>query len=78
MEHYPSRTADGSLYGRLKELARHNRSNPTEAESLLWLMVKGNRLGRKFKRQHIIGCFIADFVCIRDFIEENSAGVGRT
>ncbi len=64
MEHYPYRTADGSLYGRLKELARRNRSNQTEAESLLWLMVKGNRLGRKFKRQHIIGCFIADFVCI--------------
>lgn len=64
MEHYPYRTADGSLYVRLKELARRNRSNQTEAESLLWLMVKGNRLGRKFKRQHIIGCFIADFVCI--------------
>ena len=64
MEHYPYRTADGSLYGRLKELARRNRSNQTEAESLLWLMVKGNRLGRKFKRQHIICCLIADFVCI--------------
>lgn len=50
MEHYPYRMADGSLYGRLKELARRNRSNQTEAESLLWLMVKGNRLGRKFKR----------------------------
>ena len=64
MEHYPYRTADGSVYGCLKELARRNRNNPTEAESLLWLMVKGGRLGRNFKRQHVIGCFIADFVCI--------------
>lgn len=64
MKDYSYRTADGSLYGRLKELARHNRSNPTEAESLLWLMVKGGRLGRNFKRQHVIGCFIVDFVCI--------------
>ena len=64
MKNYPYCTADVSLYGRLKELARRNRSNPTEAESLLWLMVKGSRLGCKFKRQHIIGCFIVDFVCI--------------
>lgn len=64
MERYPYRTADWSTYGLLKELARHNRNNPTEAERLLWLMIKGGRLGRNFKRQHIIGCFIADFVCI--------------
>ncbi len=64
MEHYPYRTADGGTYGRLKELAKRNRSNPTEAENLLWLMVKGGRLGLKFKRQHIIGCFIVDFVCL--------------
>lgn len=64
MKDYPYRTADGSVYGRLKELARRNRSNPTEAESLLWSMVKGGRLGAKFKRQHTISCFIADFVCL--------------
>lgn len=64
MKDYPYRTADGSAYGRLKELARRNRSNPTEAESLLWLMVRGGRLGRNFKRQHVISRFIADFVCI--------------
>ena len=64
MKDYSYRTADGSVYGCLKELARRNRNNPTEAESLLWLMVKGGRLGRIFKRQHVIGSFIVDLVCI--------------
>ncbi len=64
MKDYSYRTADGSVYGCLKELARRNRNNPTEAESLLWLMVKGGRLGRNFKRQHVIGSFIVDLVCI--------------
>jgi len=64
MANYSYCTADGSLYGRLKELARSNRKNPTEAESVLWNMIKGCRLGQDFKRQHAIGCFIADFVCL--------------
>jgi len=61
---YPYLTADGSTYGRLKELARQNRSNQTEAESILWSLIRGNRLGHPFKRQHVIGNFIADFVCL--------------
>lgn len=61
---YTYRTADGSLYGRLKEYAKSNRAMPTEAESVLWYMLRGGRLGQNFKRQHIIGCFIADFVCL--------------
>lgn len=63
-ERYPYRTADGSLYGQLKELARQNRNNQTEAESILWSLIRGNRLGCPFKRQHVIGNFIADFVCL--------------
>ncbi len=63
-EDYPYRTADGSVYGKLKELARENRSKPTQTESIIWHLVKGGRLGHIFKRQHIIGNFIADFVCL--------------
>lgn len=66
-ERYPYRTAEGSLYGQLKELARQNRQNQTEAESILWSLIRGNRLGCPFKRQHVIGNFIADFVCL-DFM----------
>ena len=37
----------------------------TEAEDLLWHHLSGNKLGLHFRRQHIIGCYIADFVCLR-------------
>ena len=61
---YPYQTADPILYPRLLEFARHNRNNPTEAESLLWEYLKGKGVGASFKRQHIIGDYIADFVCL--------------
>ena len=35
----------------------------TEAESVLWSSIKGNALGHKFLRQHIIGDYIVDFFC---------------
>ena len=61
---YPYQTADPLLYSRLAEFARHNRNNPTEAESLLWGYLKGKGIGATFKRQHVIGDYIADFVCL--------------
>lgn len=35
----------------------------TEAETVFWSLVKGNALGHKFLRQHIIGDYIVDFLC---------------
>lgn len=61
---YDYQTADPTLYSLLKDMAKINRSHPTEAESILWEYLKGGSLGVPFKRQHIIGEFIADFVCI--------------
>ena len=52
------------MYDLLKEFAKENRKNPTEAESILWNCVKARQLGLPFRRQHIIGEFIADFVCL--------------
>ncbi len=44
--------------------ARHMRSNPTQAESILWEKLRAKRLdGYKFRRQHIIPPFIVDFYC---------------
>jgi very-short-patch-repair endonuclease len=38
---------------------------PTEAEKKFWWMVRDRRLGgHKFKRQHPIGSYIADFTCL--------------
>lgn len=46
------------------ERAKEFRRNMTAAEKLLWLKLKGNRLGGfHFRRQQIIEGFIADFYC---------------
>ena len=48
----------------LFELAKYNRENPTESELFLWNHLSGNKLkGFRFKRQHPIKYFIADFYC---------------
>ena len=56
--------ADPALYHKLQEFAKKNRSNPTDAERILWQFLKDKQLGH-FRRQYIIGDYIADFVCLR-------------
>ncbi|MCQ2267230.1 MAG: endonuclease domain-containing protein [Bacteroidaceae bacterium] len=56
-------TAYSYDYELLKENARKNRRQMTLAESVLWQELRGNGLGVKFLRQHIIGNYIVDFVC---------------
>ncbi len=64
---YRYETADPTLYGRLKEFVKSNRSQPTEPENILWQILRGKKLdGYKFRRQHIIGPFIADFVSLKN------------
>src|SRR5574344_2763806 len=53
--------ADTIDYGLLKENAKVNRSNMTEAESVFWSFAKSSDLGEKCRRQYIIGDFIVDF-----------------
>lgn len=60
----PYKTADPALYEQLKEKAEEMRKNPTEAESAMWEMLRGKNLDAKFRRQHIIGDYIVDFVCL--------------
>jgi very-short-patch-repair endonuclease len=37
----------------------------SQAETLLWSRLRAHRLdGRKFRRQHVIGRYIVDFVCL--------------
>ena len=73
IEHY--QTADSLLYDVLKNNATSNRNNPTEAEKAMWEMLRGNSLGEKFRRQHVIGDFIVDFVCLKKkFVIEVDGG----
>ena len=48
----------------LKETRKYLRENMTGAELVLWEVLKDKKLsGRKFRRQHSIGFYIADFYC---------------
>ena len=58
------RTANPATYGLLKEHAKTMRNKPTEAEAALWEMLRSKKLGTKFRRQHVIGDFIVDFICL--------------
>src|SRR5437868_2765580 len=58
-------TAEPSHYGKLKEYALEHRGNGTLAENALWQALRGKQLdGVKFRRQHIINSYIADFVSL--------------
>ncbi|MBQ1774126.1 MAG: DUF559 domain-containing protein, partial [Prevotella sp.] len=57
-------TTDASTYHLLLEKARQMRNNPTEAESVLWGYLAGNRMGDHFRRQHPVFGYIPDFICI--------------
>jgi very-short-patch-repair endonuclease/ribonuclease HI len=48
-------------YALIEEFAKKHRKYPTEAERILWELIKSRQLGTKFRRQHIIGNYIADF-----------------
>jgi 5-methyltetrahydrofolate--homocysteine methyltransferase len=61
---YDYQTADPMLYMRLKAYSKEMRRFATEAESILWEYLRAKQLGKTFKRQHIIGDYIADFVCL--------------
>ena len=48
----------------LHERARQMRRNPTEPEKRLWRMLSNSQIdGLKFRRQEVIGPFVADFMC---------------
>jgi len=58
-------TADPVLYPLLKDFSLRMRNNPTKAEEILWSCLNSKKLdGYKFRRQHIIGAFITDLVCL--------------
>ncbi|MET3045291.1 vitamin B12 dependent-methionine synthase activation domain-containing protein [Flavobacterium covae] len=59
------KTASPTIYAKLKESAKTMRNNPTEAEKMLWNVLSDKGVGGfKFRRQHIIGEYIVDFVCL--------------
>lgn len=59
------RTKRGNLkyLDELRQLARNNRNNPTEAEKTMWNILRNKKLGFLFLRQKPMGKFILDFYC---------------
>ena len=51
--------AKGQLFSNAREL----RNRETHAEKELWKFLRKNNLGVKFRRQHPMGNYIADFYC---------------
>ena len=58
------RWAASDRYNILKDCAKKNRRNSTTAENVLWQNIRNKQLGVEFRRQHVIGDFIVDFVCL--------------
>ncbi len=50
--------------GYIYDLCRKLRRKPTDAEKVLWECLRSSRLkGLKFRRQHPLGRYMADFYC---------------
>jgi len=58
MPHYP--TVPYEHWDRAQEMRR----SPTRAEKILWRVLRTDRQSATFRRQHPIGPYIVDFVCI--------------
>ena len=57
-------TASPDRYKLLMEFAKKNKQYPTEAEKMLWEYIRSEQLWFKFNRQHIVGDYIVDFICL--------------
>ena len=57
-------TVEPSLYAFLREIQIALKENSTLAEEILWDLLRNKKTGHKIRRQHILGPFIPDFVCL--------------
>jgi very-short-patch-repair endonuclease len=57
-------TADKNFYYLYKKERDKLKKEMTPAEAELWKHLQGRKLGTKFRRQHIIACYIPDFVAL--------------
>lgn len=57
-------TSEKKYWHILKQYSKENRKDFTESEDILWQEVRNSKLGHKIRRQHAIGTFIADFICL--------------
>ena len=58
-------TSAPDRYELLKDFAKENRREMTESEQVLWEALRTLNCGFHFRRQHPIGDYIADFICLK-------------
>ena len=58
------KTANPMTYEWLKKHSKEMRKNQTQAEDVLWSLLRGENAGASFRRQHVIMDYIVDFVCV--------------
>jgi leucyl-tRNA synthetase len=59
-------TTDPETWKLLKDFAKENRKNKTNAEDKLWQRLRNNQLDSKVRRQHVIEDFIIDFAFLNE------------
>ncbi len=59
---YRYETGNADVYHLAKQFARHNRREQTPSEATLWNELR--KLPLRFRRQHPIDDYIADFICL--------------
>lgn len=57
-------TADRNFYPMVKAIRDDLEKEMTPAERILWEHIRNKKLGVKFRRQHVVGIYIPDFVAI--------------
>ena len=61
-------TANAYAYCAVENNAVNNRRPMTQAETVLWEELRSNKLGVHFRRQHVIGAYIVDFVSLKNHL----------
>ena len=61
----------------LKERARDQRRNPTEAQAALWERLKDKQCGFTFNREVVMGSTIVDFACKTRWLVVETGGTGE-
>ena len=57
-------TANPYTYPIIKDYRKKLKEHQTEAERFIWEYLRDKKTGHRIRRQHVIGDFIADFVCL--------------
>ena len=61
---YRYETASADIYTILRDFAKENRRQQTAYEDALWKELRNIGCGVRFRRQHPVGDYIADFICL--------------